>query len=121
MSLILLVEDEADIAAILVALLEEEGFEVAWASDGHIGLELAGQRRPNLVVTDLMMPVMSGLELVTSLADDPQLRSIPVITVSAAAPPEELGDLAAAFLRKPFDFDALLSLIHARLDGPAPA
>jgi CheY-like chemotaxis protein len=118
MTTILVVEDEEPVQQLVADLLEDEGYEVLVAPDGAQGLAIAREAAPDLVITDLMMPVLSGTELCRRLRDDARTRDVPIIVMSAAgrAPAEQAGPIA--FLAKPFDLDALLSLVvqHA---GPA--
>ena len=76
---VLVVEDEEALAKVLKMRLEIEGFEVRTAGDGHEALELIGQQRPDIVVCDLMMPVMDGKEVTRAIKSDAKLKSIPVL------------------------------------------
>jgi two-component system sensor histidine kinase/response regulator len=126
MSLVLVADDEPAVLEVLSQVVEDLGHDVLRARDGEEALELARARRPQLVVTDHMMPRLSGLELCRKLKGDQALKDVPVILLSAVLPqgiPE-----AAAFLHKPFeitDFEAVIrqSLSHApepRLPPDAP-
>src|SRR5689334_15017306 len=106
---VLVVDDEASARSGLEKLLRQEGYAVDAAADGPSALELASERPPDVVVTDLKMPKMDGVELLKKLREqDPDL---PVIVVTA------FGDVASAvnamragaedYLTKPVDFDAL--------------
>lgn len=78
---VLLVEDDHDLADVTQTALQQEGLEVTVAYDGREGLELAGRVRPHVVITDLVMPVLDGLQLIQRLlSDEPHP---PVIAVSA--------------------------------------
>jgi len=100
--LVLLVEDDADLADVTQAVLQHDGLQVAVAHDGLEGLELIDKLHPQVVVTDLVMPVLDGLELIRRHAARPAPRA-PVIAVSAVAArlraARELG--AAEVLLKP--------------------
>ena len=111
MKTILLVEDEVDIAEVLCDVLELEGHRVVIAFDGRQGLDRARERAPDLVITDLMMPVMDGIEMIERIRALPGLGKAPVIAISAA---NYDGD--EVFLRKPFDVYELIALVHAALD-----
>ncbi len=105
--MVLIVEDDPVILRLLEVNFELEGMEVLLAEDGAIGLELAKERRPDLVVTDIMMPKLSGIELVESLKADPMTAGIPIILLSAKAQTADLkaGMDAGAddYVTKPFE------------------
>jgi DNA-binding response OmpR family regulator len=104
---VLIVEDDPVILRLLEVNFELEGLEVLLAEDGADGLELAKERRPDLVVTDIMMPKLSGIELVESLKADPMTAGIPIILLSAKAQTADLkaGMDAGAddYVTKPFE------------------
>ena len=77
---VLLVEDDATVAEVLVAYLEREGFDVRWEDDGQRGLEAALSGDPDLVVLDLMLPSLDGLEICRRLR---LTRPVPVIMLTA--------------------------------------
>jgi two-component system, chemotaxis family, chemotaxis protein CheY len=116
--LVLLVEDDADLAEVTQAALQHEGLNVAVARDGLEGLELIEKLRPQVVVTDLVMPVLDGLELIRRHAGRPAPRA-PVIAVSAVAArlrvARELG--AAEVLLKPVFPDELLQSVWKAARG----
>jgi PAS domain S-box-containing protein len=82
---VLVVDDEADSRALLRHTLEELGCRVVTARDGVEGLEVARAERPDLITLDLMMPRMTGWEMLRALRDDPQVRHVPVVVVSILA------------------------------------
>ena len=86
--------------------LEGAGYDVVEAHHGGVALERAKESPPDIVVTDLMMPVMGGRELVERLRADPETAELPILVVSANANAVVAG--ADAVMRKPFDPDALL-------------
>jgi CheY-like chemotaxis protein len=113
--LVVLVEDDADLADVTQAALQHDGVDVAVARDGREGLELIDKLHPRVVVTDLIMPVVDGLELMRRLRDRPEPR-VPVIAVSAVgARLRAARDLGAAeVLLKPVDpADLLHSVLKA--------
>jgi CheY-like chemotaxis protein len=116
---VLVVEDDPDIREALASALELEGYRVAAAENGLRALEVMERLGPpHVVVLDLMMPVMSGLELLERLRADEHLARLPVIVVSAwERHPAELAG-AQAFMRKPVDLDELLALVAHH--GPNP-
>ncbi|MSQ06843.1 MAG: response regulator [Dehalococcoidia bacterium] len=81
--LVLVAEDEADIRQLLVDTLADAGFEVIQASDGGAALEMATRERPDVVLLDVMMPVMNGFKMLAELKADPSIAGIPVIMVTA--------------------------------------
>jgi two-component system, cell cycle response regulator DivK len=81
--LILLAEDFEDVREMYGTCLAFEGFQVVFASDGAEAVEAARDRRPNLVLMDMMMPRMDGLEATRAMKDDPELRSIPILMLTA--------------------------------------
>ncbi|ADO72561.1 ATP-binding response regulator [Stigmatella aurantiaca] len=123
MSLVLVADDEPAVLEVLSHVVEDLGHDVLCARDGEEAFGLAKIRRPHLVVTDHMMPRLSGLELCRRLRGDDVLKSVPVILLSAVLPqgvPE-----ASAFLHKPFeinDFEALIRQSLAQVpQAPAGA
>lgn len=108
---ILVVEDDEDIRETLQQVLETEGYSTAGAANGAEALgALLSDRMPCLVLLDLMMPIMSGPELLSRMRQDPRLASIPVIIVSAWAQEAEKTSGAQGFLKKPVDLEALLEV-----------
>jgi CheY-like chemotaxis protein len=103
---ILIVDDESNMRFVLRMILEDGGYEVVEASHGAAALERAKESQPDLVVTDLMMPVMTGRELIERLRADPQTAEIPIVAISAN--PSVTLDDVDALLGKPFDPDELL-------------
>jgi CheY-like chemotaxis protein len=117
---VLVVDDEPLIAMALEAELVDAGYAVATAANGRQGLErLAETPRPALVLTDMMMPVMGGAELILAMRADPALRSIPVIVLSSLPEPtvRARAEGAAAILRKPYTAEQVLATIARVLDG----
>lgn len=122
MAVIIVVEDEAGIAEILTAVLESEGHEVVTACDGQAGLACIGQRRPDLVITDTMMPVMDGPTMVGKMIADPALADVPVVVMSAIPTAAAAYPCGTAFLRKPFRVGEVVSLAQRVLsDGRSPS
>src|SRR5262249_17511551 len=115
---ILLAEDEQDLRDFVRAVLERQ-FEVIVAADGQDALELVRRERPDLVLSDVMMPGMSGIDLCRALRDDPSLGSTPIILptarTGAEAALEGYGAGADDFVPKPFHARVLLARVRAQL------
>jgi CheY-like chemotaxis protein len=111
---ILVVDDDPDVLASLCDALESEGYEVGGAHDGIEALEEISKRRPDLIVTDLLMPTMTGFELLAALHDSPELATIPTLIITAARSPEAQATAGASVvLPKPLDLDRLLRAVSA--------
>ncbi|MFW6161720.1 MAG: response regulator [Planctomycetota bacterium] len=113
---ILVVDDEADTQAMLQALLEAEGYAVETAADGAKALEHVQAARPDLILLDIMMPQMDGLEVCDRLRFDPETRDVPIIFLTARQDPAVKSRAsildAYAYIEKPFDPDALLAEVR---------
>jgi two-component system sensor histidine kinase/response regulator len=109
MSLVLIADDEMPTLEILAQVAEDLGYQVLEAHDGEEALTLARAHQPGLVLTDFMMPRMSGVALMRAIRADPQLSSTPVVLMSAAQP-EAWGE-ATAFLAKPLGLDRVESVL----------
>jgi CheY-like chemotaxis protein len=116
---VLVVDDEFDILEALKGILELEGYRVRGAPNGALALRAMQESPPDLVLADLMMPVMDGLELLKAARSDPRLAQVPVVLMSALRPKVPQSEYGwRAFLQKPFDLDALLRLVAEH--GGAP-
>ncbi len=122
MRTILVVDDEFGLVDVLVAFLEAEGYRVVTGANGRRGLERLTEQKPDLVISDFMMPLMDGAQMATQMRADPEHRDIPIIMMSAA--PESAVrkrfEGYQAFLRKPFPMPALLDQVREIL-GEQPA
>jgi len=121
MKSILLVEDNDDIRDLYGAVLRVEGYEVYEAENGQVALDLLKHMStddPCLVLLDLMMPIMSGPELLQALHESHRLASLPVVVFSAGGR-ESDAPRAKKFIRKPVDRHVLLSVVR-EFCGPAP-
>jgi CheY-like chemotaxis protein len=116
MNTILVVDDDAAITEVLDEILSVEGYRTVVAENGAEGLERARSHSPELVLLDLMMPVMDGWQMLAAMQRDPALRRIPVVVMSAAPPAR--GTLpCVALLHKPFQLESLLDAIANALDA----
>ncbi|MDZ8051678.1 MAG: ATP-binding protein [Aulosira sp. ZfuVER01] len=112
---ILVVDDKWENRSVICHLLEPIGFEVIEASHGQEGLEIANKYQPDLIITDLVMPVMNGLEFLKNLRHSPQLKNIVVIVSSASVfetdQYKSIDAGANEFLAKPIQVNMLLRLL----------
>lgn len=114
---VLVIEDEEDIQNLLLLNLESAGYQVLVADNGYDGLKIAGQELPQVIVLDLMLPHMDGLEVCRRLKSDSRLKSIKVIMVTAKG--EEVDRIvgfelgADDYVVKPFSVRELLLRIKA--------
>jgi len=123
---LLCVEDEPDIREAIVEELVDCGFQVIEASNGALGLQAVLDQRPDLVVCDCLMPVMSGIELLQTLRrDHPDYDDVPFIFLSAHASESdvELGKETGAehYLTKPIDLDLLVETVNRTLRAAGKA
>ncbi|QDV04570.1 Transcriptional regulatory protein BaeR [Planctomycetes bacterium Poly30] len=116
---VLIVEDDPDIVELLQYTLEREGYPVLVATNGDKGLSEARRRQPGLVLLDLMMPGLSGLEVCRALKSDPGTRDIPVVMITAKSEESDvvLGLECGAddYVPKPFGPRELVARIRAVL------
>jgi CheY-like chemotaxis protein len=111
---VLIVEDDADLREMMAQLLSLEGFHTAAVANGREALEyLQKSESPEVILLDLMMPVMDGWEFRRHQQADPVLSRVPVIVLSALDQSRTASVEAAAFLKKPLDFDRLLDLVRS--------
>jgi CheY-like chemotaxis protein len=119
---ILVVEDSPDIRVLIQMLLETAGHEVLTASDGQAGVEAAKRERPDLVLMDLSLPVLSGWEATRAIKESPETASIPVVAVTAHAMHGDRERAIAAgcdgFIAKPIDEETFESLVGSYLRAP---
>jgi len=113
------VEDDPVIQSLIVEFLGDEGFELLAASDGQAGVDLARQMLPDLILMDLMLPIMDGMSATRALKSDPRTRNIPVIAVSAGTNLRVHAERLPAdgVVGKPFDLDTLLAAVTVHLLG----
>lgn len=122
---ILVIEDDRSVQTLFEQLLEGEGFSVSLASNGREGLHLAREQMPDLVITDIMMPEMDGLEVIQAIqkmnpilpiiAISGGMRDIPINFLSHA---QRFG--ACRIFEKPVSLSAILSTIKELLEAPKP-
>ncbi|WP_163863331.1 response regulator [Myxococcus eversor] len=122
METVLVVDDEQGILEALADLLREEGYRVLTASHGREALERMSELRPDLVLTDWMMPVLDGPALIDRIRAEPSWAGVSLLGMSAV----DVGPLRAhypgiPFLQKPFDIPALMKQVRKALDGKRAA
>ncbi len=119
-SCILVVDDDPSIRRLIIASLKREGYNFCEAGNGAEALDIMRTQHVDLVVLDLMMPRVSGWDVLQEREDDEKLRAIPVVVVSANRGPE-IADAVTrgicAYLPKPFDLVALHSLVRGCLES----
>ena len=106
---VLVVDDEPDIRFLLAVVLERAGYTVIEAAHGNAALEQARSSPPRLVITDRMMPVMGGAELIERLRADEGTAGIPIVMLTAAPAGEPRADVV---LMKPFEPDELIAVVN---------
>ena len=120
-STVLVVDDDPVILKLLEVNFEMEGFAVLLAHDGEEGIEVARAGQPDVIVSDIMMPKVSGLELVTALKGDPGTSAIPIILLSAKAQNADvrsgLDAGADDYVTKPFEPLDLVDRVNKLLDA----
>jgi DNA-binding response OmpR family regulator len=118
-SRVLVVDDDADIRELVAFKLEQAGFEVTAAADGQLGLDAALRGRPDLVLLDLMLPKLSGLEVCRRLREDPATAATPVILLTAKAQEADVQRAFSAgaddYVVKPFSPRELVTKVQAVL------
>jgi DNA-binding response OmpR family regulator len=122
MTIILVVEDEPLIAMALEAALEDAGYKVVTAANGRQGLERLAEARADLVLLDMMMPIMSGPVMLAAMIAQPELSGIPVIFLSSLpeATIRDRTNSVAAIIRKPYTIDQVLGEIEKALREREP-
>ena len=119
MSLIVIAEDESMIADMLADFLQDAGYEVTLAPHGLAALKLVQEKEPDLLISDYMMPLMTGQELAEAVRKNLRLNKLPILLMSGAQ--SHIGrsrpDLFDAVLDKPYTPDQLLEIVGVLLNG----
>ncbi len=112
---ILIVDDDLKSRSLLVDLLKANGYATIEACDGQQGVEMAKREKPDLILMDYHMPVISGLEATRLIKNDPVIKNIPVIFVTSSAMKGDEEKIYAsgceAYITKPFDIHKLLGMV----------
>ena len=115
---VLVVEDHHDTSFTLCRLLKMEGFEVEHAIDGMVGYATASSGQPDLIVTDIQMPRMNGIEMIRKIRENDFLSNTPIIVMSAYGKRmihDALEAGADDYVEKPIDFDRFLITVKKKL------
>ena len=113
---VLVIEDEEHVAELLADVLGTEGYRVATVGDGLRGLEYVARYRPRVVLCDVMLPSISGMEVLSRLDTDDSYRPAVIIMSAAASPAGR--PRTVPFVGKPFDLEEILALVRAALQEP---
>ena len=117
---VLVIDDDPVSLRFVATLLREKGYEVLTAEDGRYGCELAKQHRPDLIVSDLLMPYRDGFHVVRVIRADAELARIPVILLTMRGGEDDvvrgLDEGADDYVVKPFNARELLARIRKQLD-----
>jgi len=111
---LLIVEDDHVLRNAMAELLEGEGYELMVAKNGHEALAVLRERRPSLLLVDLLMPVMNGVELIGRLRSDAGWRDLPVVVMTAANDRivgVDVKSLNVPVLKKPVDLESLVRVL----------
>ena len=115
---ILIMDDDLALQTVLEIALREAGYEVILANDGQEGIEKLKTMNPNLVISDIMMPQMDGVETFQRIKEQLQDNGIPIFIMTALNRKPWFADLeaeGAVIIQKPFEMDQLLRLVHDML------
>ncbi|MFH1489190.1 MAG: response regulator [Pseudomonadota bacterium] len=126
---ILVVDDELDTRVFVTTLLKSKGFKALSASDGLEGMEVARREKPNLIILDVMMPKESGFNMYRQLKNDPDLKAVPVIMLSALSRKAVFHSLKVldefmdektpdpeVYMEKPPDSEELLEAVQSHIN-----
>jgi len=116
---VLVIDDEEHIRNILAYNLQLDGFEVYLVEDGPTGLEIAREKKPDVIILDWMMPEMDGLEVLSELEKDEGTKDIPGIMLTAKKMMLDVGQAlyqgAADYILKPFEPEELVEIVRRKL------
>lgn len=122
---VLIIEDEADAAELFAEMMRVSGFRVLKTSSSTVALSLIAAETPDIIILDIMMPEVSGLDILRQMRQDPALANIPVVVVSAKSMPADIrvGMEAGAFtyLTKPVGFLELKEAVQRALGNQSAA
>jgi DNA-binding response OmpR family regulator len=121
---ILVVDDSRDTLEMMTKLLELESFNVITAADGRAGFDTAKAERPDIIITDINMPILNGIEMIRLLRGEDEFTRVPIMAITAYGPAVAKEALAAGAnhaATKPVDFDTLIRGIRQLLDSTTSA
>lgn len=122
---ILVADDDRDVRLVLIAILEAAGYEATEAANGIEALHMVGADRPDLILLDLSMPKLDGMETIRRLKADPQTAGIPVVMVTASGDEDMARQAVAAgafaYVVKPWDNNQIEKTVEAALRKRARA
>jgi two-component system phosphate regulon response regulator PhoB len=122
---VLIVEDEADAAELFAEMMRVSGFRVRKTSSSTPALSMMTEEKPDIVLLDIMMPEVSGLDILRQMRLDPALANIPVVVVSAKGMPADIRNGmeagASTYLTKPVGFLELKEAVERALGNQSPA
>src|SRR5215216_1521849 len=122
---VLIVEDEADAAELFAEMMRVSGFRVRKTSSSAPAFSMMTEERPDIVLLDIMMPEISGLDILRQMRQDPALANIPVVVVSAKSMPTDIKHSmeagASMYLTKPVGFIDLKEAVDRALGSQSTA
>lgn len=118
---ILVVEDNMLVQEVYASALQQLDCDIVTADDGHEAMEHAEEERPDLIIMDIMLPGVSGLDLVQKMKADPALKDVPIIVVTTMATAGDAEKIRAAgadaYLPKPIQVDEFIEAVRKTLEG----
>ena len=118
---VLIIEDEEDAAELFAEMMRVSGFHVLKTSNSAPALTVMGTEKPDVIILDIMMPEISGLDILRQMRRDPELANIPVVVVSAKSMPADIKNGmeagASTYLTKPVGFLDLKEAVERALDS----
>ena len=120
---VLIIEDEADAAELFAEMMRVSGFRVLKTSSSAPAITMMIEEKPDVVILDIMMPEVSGLDILRQMRRDPDLAHIPVVVVSAKSMPADIKNGmeagASMYLTKPVGFLELKNAVERAIGSPA--
>jgi CheY-like chemotaxis protein len=114
------VDDEPDVLLIVKTGLQAEGYDIVTATNGRDALARAAEEKPDLIILDVMMPIMDGFETLTKLKQDEALGAIPVIMLTGLSEKSKIQQALISgiefYLVKPFEFDDMVQKVRTALN-----
>jgi DNA-binding response OmpR family regulator len=120
---VLIIEDEADAAELFAEMMRVSGFRVLKTASSTPALSLIATEKPDIIILDIMMPEVSGMDILREMRRDPELAGIPVVVVSAKSMPADIKNGleagASTYLTKPVGFLELRDAVERALGNPS--